>query len=170
MDARVQALRVAAREAFRRFIWPVTVLTYADANGVRGVTISSVTSLSLDPPSVVFCINRKSRTHEVLAIGATMSLSVLSAADAGTAERLSEGGGPKIVAPDELELDQQGATGSLALRGAAAAFDIAIVNLVPAFSHSVVIAVIERSIVPVTPTTPLGYHDGDFVSEVRRVR
>ena len=50
------------REAMGRTASGVTVVTSDGAAGRVGVTVSSLCSLSMDPPSVLFCIHRDSRT------------------------------------------------------------------------------------------------------------
>ncbi|NNG04793.1 MAG: flavin reductase family protein [Inquilinus sp.] len=52
----------AFRDAVGRFATGVTIVTARDATGAPvGVTINSFTSLSLDPPLVLFCLDRRSR-------------------------------------------------------------------------------------------------------------
>jgi flavin reductase ActVB len=47
-------------------LWPsgVTVLTARDEHGPAGITVSSFSSLSLDPPLVLACVDKKARSHD----------------------------------------------------------------------------------------------------------
>ncbi|GHA90585.1 MULTISPECIES: flavin reductase family protein [Streptomyces] len=59
------------RAAMASLAAPVTVVTcYDDTGTPRGLTASAVSSLSLDPPLILVCLDRGSRTHDVLT-GAT---------------------------------------------------------------------------------------------------
>ena len=155
-------LRAEARRAFRRFSWPVTILTFEDGATVRGATISSVTSLSLDPPSLVLCVNRSSRTHQAVRVGQRFGLSLLGFGQRKIAERLSEPGADKVLADDELSWI--GIPASPVLVGAATAFGITLRQVTPAFSHSVLVATIDASHVPDEATPPMAYLEGEYVS------
>lgn len=54
------------RRCLGRFATGVTVVTFAAPEGVRGVTVNSFTSVSLDPPLVLVSIARKARSCEAL--------------------------------------------------------------------------------------------------------
>lgn len=60
MDA--QAAAKYLRKCFGRFPTGVTVVTYRSPDGVRGATMNSFTSVSLDPPLVLVSVARSSRT------------------------------------------------------------------------------------------------------------
>jgi flavin reductase (DIM6/NTAB) family NADH-FMN oxidoreductase RutF len=58
------------RDAMATLAAPLTVLTYHDAWGrPGGLTVSSVCSLSVDPPRVLFCVNQANGGHDA-AVGA----------------------------------------------------------------------------------------------------
>ncbi|WBP88278.1 flavin reductase family protein [Kitasatospora cathayae] len=44
----------------------MTVITSGDREGMVGTTVNSFTSVSLDPPLVLFCLHRDSRIREVV--------------------------------------------------------------------------------------------------------
>ena len=57
----------AFKDAMRRLAATVTIVTTAAENGDSyGMTMTAVTSLSMDPPSLVVCVNRGASMHEVL--------------------------------------------------------------------------------------------------------
>jgi flavin reductase (DIM6/NTAB) family NADH-FMN oxidoreductase RutF len=160
-------VRAAARAAFRQFVWPVTALTYEDGGRVSGMTISSVTSLSLDPPAVVLCIDRHARTHERVAVGAVLGLSVMALGQVDLAELLSSRGADKSLQSERVF--RPFAEGVPVLVGAAAAFAIQVHRMTPAFSHSVVVGTIRAVHLPSPMVAPLGYHDGSYVAIARIV-
>jgi flavin reductase (DIM6/NTAB) family NADH-FMN oxidoreductase RutF len=55
------------RQAMRRFPAAVTVVTARSAEGEDiGMTATAVTSLSMDPPSLLVCINRNTAFHRAM--------------------------------------------------------------------------------------------------------
>tara|TARA_B100001769_G_C21895777_1_gene483875 strand:- start:363 stop:767 length:405 start_codon:yes stop_codon:yes gene_type:complete len=49
-----------------------------DDNGnSNAITVSSVTSISMDPPSLLICINKTSRIHDSLQIGSKFCINLL---------------------------------------------------------------------------------------------
>ena len=63
----------------------VTVVTGAGQEGPAGATANAVTSLSLDPPLMIACLDRGSRTLEVVRAGAVFGVSLLAAGQEGIA-------------------------------------------------------------------------------------
>ncbi|WJZ03206.1 flavin reductase family protein [Corynebacterium freiburgense] len=67
------------RQTVANFPSGVTVVTtHADGEDI-GLTVSAFASLSLEPPMVLVSIDKKSRSHEFLGIGAPIGISVLAA-------------------------------------------------------------------------------------------
>jgi flavin reductase (DIM6/NTAB) family NADH-FMN oxidoreductase RutF len=57
----------------------VSVITVHSADGVPiGLTATSVSSLSADPPSLLVCVNRKTEIAGILTPGATFAVNVLT--------------------------------------------------------------------------------------------
>jgi flavin reductase (DIM6/NTAB) family NADH-FMN oxidoreductase RutF len=55
------------KRAMRRLAATVTVISTADANGNRhGMTATAVNSLSMDPPSILICVNHSASIHAPL--------------------------------------------------------------------------------------------------------
>ena len=54
----------AFRDALGRFPTGVAVVTAAGADSHFGITVNSFTSVSLDPPLLLWCMDRRSRRHE----------------------------------------------------------------------------------------------------------
>lgn len=55
------------REVLRRWASGLTVVTTRREGGIHGMTASSFCSLSIDPPLVLVSVNKRNRTHELLA-------------------------------------------------------------------------------------------------------
>ena len=54
------------KELMRRFAAGVTLVTFNENKKFGGLTVSSFCSLSMDPPLVLICIDRKIASHESL--------------------------------------------------------------------------------------------------------
>lgn len=54
------------REIMSRWASGITVVTCRREGGIHGMTASSFTSVSLDPPLLLVCVDRHTRTHEYL--------------------------------------------------------------------------------------------------------
>ena len=54
------------RKAMRRLTSAVSVISTAHDDIRHGITVTSVTSVSMSPPSLLFCVNRRSRLHDPL--------------------------------------------------------------------------------------------------------
>lgn len=54
------------RETMRRLPSPVVVVTMTDGEEVRGITIGSFTSVSLNPPLISFNVTKTAESHRIL--------------------------------------------------------------------------------------------------------
>jgi flavin reductase (DIM6/NTAB) family NADH-FMN oxidoreductase RutF len=72
-----EELRASFKRAMRRFPAAVSVITAADASRRHGMTATAVTSLSLDPPSLIACINRATLLHDIMLLGRHFCVNVL---------------------------------------------------------------------------------------------
>jgi flavin reductase (DIM6/NTAB) family NADH-FMN oxidoreductase RutF len=77
----------------------VTVVTAMGRNGPSGLTANSVTSLSLEPPMMLACLDRDSRTLVSVQSSGRFGINVLSAGD----EALARSFGSKDAEPDKWE-------------------------------------------------------------------
>tara|TARA_A100001011_G_C13854922_1_gene652484 strand:- start:21 stop:422 length:402 start_codon:yes stop_codon:yes gene_type:complete len=49
-----------------------------DDGYLNAITVSSVTSISMDPPSLLICINKSARIHDTLKIGSEFCINLLN--------------------------------------------------------------------------------------------
>jgi flavin reductase len=94
----------------------VTVVTAAAPPGSgRGLTASAVASVSLDPPLVLACVDRKSDTHDCIERAGAFAVNVLGSGDEAVARRFAD-------RPAEEKFDgiafRKEATGAPVLEGA----------------------------------------------------
>jgi flavin reductase (DIM6/NTAB) family NADH-FMN oxidoreductase RutF len=89
------------RNAFGCFATGITVVTAFDETGrAVGVTANSFSSLSLDPPLVLWCIGRQSATFDIFRVADRFVVSVLDADAVGVSRRFAMKG-EHFVAADE---------------------------------------------------------------------
>ena len=68
------------RDALGCFPTGVTVVIASDADETpRGMTVNSFTSVSLDPPLVLWCLNRRSNRRSIFSEAGTYTINLLAA-------------------------------------------------------------------------------------------
>jgi 4-hydroxyphenylacetate 3-hydroxylase, reductase component len=98
----------AFREALGSFPTGVAVVTagQADQNEPIGITVNSFTSVSLDPPLVLWCMDRRSYRHEIFARASGFTVSILGTGHKEVSSRLARPGehslGGIALLPTEL--------------------------------------------------------------------
>jgi len=67
------------RKAMRSYIYSVSVMSNVDENKkFSAITVSSVTSVSLDPPSLLVCINKSAGIHNSIKEGSSFCINLLN--------------------------------------------------------------------------------------------
>lgn len=86
------------RDALSRWASGVTIVTCRSTGGVlQGFTASSFSSLSLDPPLVLVCLDKRAGSHPAFVEASSWAISVLAADQAELALQLAS------HAPDKFE-------------------------------------------------------------------
>jgi flavin reductase (DIM6/NTAB) family NADH-FMN oxidoreductase RutF len=106
---------------------------------VHATTVSSVASVSLDPPQLLFCVHVDARLADALADVDTWTLSVLSADQAPVADWLASPGRPTIGQLDRVPHRESPVTGAIRVDGAAAWFDCRTAAVHPSGDHQIVV-------------------------------
>ncbi len=153
------ALAEATRAALRCVPTGIAVVTAVHEGKTRGITISAFTSVSLEPPTLLICINRQARSYLYIAQSRRFALNVLAADQREIAERFS---GKRRERQFEDLATLPGLGNIPLLAGALAHFDCVVSAEHEIGSHSIFIAEIERA--AHRSGEPLGYFDGAFRS------
>ena len=67
------------RLAMRRYIYSVSIMSNKDnADIPNAITVSSVTSISMEPPSLLICINKSSRIHNSIELESKFCINLLN--------------------------------------------------------------------------------------------
>jgi len=147
--------------AFRRHSTTVTVLTYRDASGrACGVTATSVASLSAAPPSLIVCLNRASKSRGEILAAAEFGVNVLGLSQQQIAAYCATPGGDKILKESWLLPDADAATP--VLQHALAHFDCTIARVHEEYTHSLVVADVQKVWLGSEQMPPLIYSEGRY--------
>ena len=131
----------ALRDALGTFMTGVTVVTTRDAAGApRGFTANSFTSVSLDPPLLLVCIAKASRSLETFTCAEGFAVNVLSDDQRDISTTFARPGGDRFAGLGW----RAGASGAPILDGVAAWFDCSRHDVVDAGDHAILIGRIEE--------------------------
>ncbi len=165
----VETLDHAAAEAvpefdgtiFRRvignFMSGVVVITTSDDGQPRGMTVSAVSSLSLDPPMLLACLHSASSTQEAVRRSGRFAVNILAEGQDELAERFARpGGGDKF---DGVSV-RTGYTGVPLLEGALAVVECRVAEAVTGGTHRVFLGEVVHA--EAGEGSPLAYFRGKF--------
>lgn len=79
----------AFRSTMRRFPATVTIISACRNGADHGMTATAVTSLSMDPPSLIICLNNRTYLHDMLLEVPEFAVSVLTDRQAAVSEGFS---------------------------------------------------------------------------------
>lgn len=134
----------------------VTVVTSRWKDRDYGITASAVTSLTLDPPTLLVCINRNTGTQQAISGSEAFAVNIL-AEDGGELAK-------RFATPDTDKFDgvgvRQGEAGPALLLEALATFECRVVKEVAAGTHQVFFGEVERT--ELREGAPLTYYQGRF--------
>lgn len=148
------------RLAMRRLASTVAVVCARGEHGPVGMAATSITSLSVDPPAVLVCVNRATSLHALLVPAAPLSVSLLSR-DHHAVSAAFGGGVPREERFGVGEWTDD-ASGLPALVGAQANLRCVVDALLAYGTHSIAIARVVEVKVSET-VSPLIYQDGGYL-------
>ncbi|MBZ5620363.1 MAG: flavin reductase family protein [Acidobacteriia bacterium] len=124
------------RHACGRFPTGVTVASVLDAEGApHGLTVSSFTSVSLNPPLVLICLGHEVTTIGLFRAARYFGINVLAENQQGLSERFARKNGDRF---NGLEW-HPGATGVPLLPGVLAAIECAVVQRFISGDHDILV-------------------------------
>ena len=94
----------AFRAVLGRYATGVTVVTTRGPEGYPvGLTVSSFTSVSLDPPLVLFCIDRSAGSEPVFAAADGFAVNILATSQAAVSARFADPASERFVEDRTVE-------------------------------------------------------------------
>jgi flavin reductase (DIM6/NTAB) family NADH-FMN oxidoreductase RutF len=151
------------RSAMRHLTAGVSVITVGRGRDISGMTVTSVSSLSVDPPSLIVSINRSSSSWPLLKSYGFFGVNMLNADQLDVAERFTGKDGLKGAARFAGAEWMTRASGVPLLVGALAAIDCEVEDIVERHSHAIVIGR-ARDIKLSSRTAALAYWQGQYVA------
>jgi flavin reductase (DIM6/NTAB) family NADH-FMN oxidoreductase RutF len=149
------------RALLSRYPTGVSVLT-VDADGQRlGLTLGSLTGLSLDPPLVGFAISTEAAMHELLREAGGCAISLLAAGQDWLAQHFARGAPP--IAMWHGVATEDAASGAPLLVGALGWLECAIRDEVRVGTHTLFVCDVRR-VEPGVDAPPLIRVRGEYLS------
>lgn len=127
------------RSAAARLPGGVCVVTVAWRGSVHATTVSSVATVSLRPPQLLFCVHGDSRLADALEDSGRWTLSVLADHQAPIADWLASAGRPVVDQLVRVPHTLAPLTGAVRVDGAAAWFDCETVAMHEQGDHRIVV-------------------------------
>jgi flavin reductase (DIM6/NTAB) family NADH-FMN oxidoreductase RutF len=90
-----QTLTADAKRALRRLASAVSVVTCRHHGGSYAMTATAVSALSMEPPSMLMCVNRAARFHDALERADEFAINILSRRHVGISQLCSGGAHPE---------------------------------------------------------------------------
>ncbi|KII00214.1 hypothetical protein LP52_02535 [Streptomonospora alba] len=150
------ALIDRVKQAHRAFPSGVTIVTALVAGRPIGLAVSAFSSVSMEPPTVLACVNSSSKSHADMCDAGHLGISVLSRTQSGVLAAFARSGGDKF----RDVAWHQGRAETPLIDGAAATFEVQVVSRVEVGTHSVFFG--EVTGVETSGVAPLVYLGGSF--------
>lgn len=151
------------RGAMRHLAGGVSVITAGRGRDITGMTVTSATSLSVDPPTLLVSINRNASSFPLIQRLGAFGVNVLNADQLDIAERFAGKGGLKGIDRFAGSNWSPSVSGVPLLAEALAALDCEVEEIVERHSHGIVIGLV-REIRSAARHTALAYWHGQYVA------
>lgn len=144
------------RQVLGHFASGVTVITTSYQGHNSGMTVSSFTSLSLDPALILFCVDQRLSTHEALLGAGKFAVNVLSSDQ----EHLSRQFASREQDKFKGVAHQSGVLGVPLLDGALVVIECTLHSTVPGGDHTILIGEVVAT--QIREGEPLLYYRGGY--------
>ena len=151
------------RNAMRQLSGGVSVITAGKGKDISGMTVTSVSSLSVDPPSLIVSLNRESSSWPLVKRYGFFGVNILTSDQVGIAERFTGKGGLKGADRFAGAQWTTRASGVPLLADALAAIDCEVEDIVERHSHAIVIGRV-LDVAVSARTAALAYWQGRYVA------
>jgi flavin reductase (DIM6/NTAB) family NADH-FMN oxidoreductase RutF len=151
------------RKAMRQLTGGVSVVTAGRGRDISGMTVTSVSSLSVDPPALIVSVNRESSSWPLVKRYGFFGVNILTSDQIDIAERFTGKGGLKGADRFAGARWTTRASGVPLLVGALAAIDCEVEDIVERHSHAIVIGRV-LDVAVSARTAALAYWQGRYVA------
>ena len=151
------------RNAMRQLTGGVSVITAGKGRDISGMTVTSVSSLSIEPASLIVSLNRESSSWPLVKRYGFFGVNILTSDQLDIAERFTGKGGLKGADRFAGARWMTRASGVPLLADALAAIDCEVEDIVERHSHAIIIGrVLDVTVSP--RTAALAYWQGQYVA------
>lgn len=145
------------RAALGRFASGVTVVTVKDADGrLHGITISAFCSVSLEPPQILVCIDKRAGSHSAFVENSLFVVNVLGEDQQHLSNQFASRRTDKFAG---IEYSENG-SGVPVLKDALVNLDCRVVSAFDTGDHTIFVGEIQKTIVG--EGNPLLYFKGQY--------
>ncbi|WP_232629364.1 flavin reductase family protein [Methylobacterium sp. Leaf118] len=151
------------KQAMRRLVGGVVIVTAGSGEDRVGLTATSAVSLSVDPPTMLVCVNRASSSWPVIARRQHFCVSILGAGQQSVAERFAGIGGlrgpARYLGADWTTM----ASGAAGLTQAQAIIDCDLEEVIERHSHAILLGAVREVRLHGEAAGALVYGGGGFI-------
>jgi len=150
----------AYRQTVGRFLTGVTVIAFEVDNEVKAMTANSFTSLSLDPPLLLFCPAKTTRTGQLIHRATSFSVNILRE-DQQALSTFFAGGWKQPTDPPYRFVPIEGVP---RLEGSLASLACSMHQIHEGGDHWIVIGEVKAMHQGIEPLRPLAFHLGRYTN------
>lgn len=146
------------RAAMRRFPTGVTIVTTVVKGKPYGFTANAFTSVSIDPPTILICVNRQASAHPMISQSSIFCVNILAREQVEIARRFAD---PALrSARFEGIATHAAATGAPVIDDVLAFVDCELAEEQTAGTHTIFLGTVVAT--GVRDGDPLGYYNADY--------
>lgn len=147
------------RQTLARFPTGVTVVTAKGPSGAPvGLTVSAFSSLSLEPPLILVCLDNATANLSSYTEGSGFCVNILASDQTAVSNGFAF---PGPINPFETTPHRETLHGAAALSKAAASLECGLHAVYPGGDHQIVVGLVEK-VSWREDVTPLVYHSGEY--------
>ncbi len=151
------------RGAMRQLTGGVSIITAGKGRDISGMTVTSVSSLSVEPPSLIVSLNRESSSWPLVKRYGFFGVNILASDQIDIAERFTGKGGLKGADRFTGARWKTRASGVPLLADALSSIDCEVEDIVERHSHAIVIGRV-LDVAVSARTAALAYWQGQYVA------
>lgn len=151
------------RQTMGCFATGVTLVTVRDGDELRCITANSFTSVSLDPPLVLVCLDNRTTTRQLIEQAKGFGVNILSQEQQAVSDRFAGKWDMKDGHPlDDLDWEPAPVSGAPLLAGAIGHVDCTLAQAVEAGDHTIFIGRVNRVDCSNADAEPLMFYRGRY--------
>lgn len=148
---------VQVRGVHRQYPTGVTVVTASDGGVPFGLAVNAFSSVSLEPPMILVCVNESSKSYPHVFEAEHIGINILASDQVDVAGAFAKSGGDKFANLNWFE----GTTGVPVLEGVAGYFELEVKYKIPAYTHTIFLGQVVNANADELKA-PLVYQGGSF--------